>query len=222
MPPKPKLTKEKIADMAYSIIKEEGLSALTARELGKRLNTSASPIFTIFESMDEVKLSAREIALKEFKETISDYKNYTPAFKRIGMMIVSYGIHEPEMFKLLFMQAHSEPFGFKNTINDLGDLYFDCISLIKKDYSLSNDEASLLFEQMWTLAYGLGAMCAMKVCDIDEKEIGRRLSVAFVSHIMLIKSGKLNSVYEDIEKGSNKTYHTKSIDEFSIKEKDYE
>ena len=68
MPPKPKFTKEAVAAIALAIIKEDGLAALTARELGKRLGTSASPIFTVFQSMDEVKLAARKLALDEFKE----------------------------------------------------------------------------------------------------------------------------------------------------------
>ena len=36
MPPKPKFSKEQIAEAALAIIKEKGLSALTARDLGKR------------------------------------------------------------------------------------------------------------------------------------------------------------------------------------------
>lgn len=51
--------------------------------------------------------------MQEFKELVSDYTQYSPAFKKIGMTIVSYGINEPEMFKLLFMQEHNEPSDFK-------------------------------------------------------------------------------------------------------------
>jgi len=43
--------------------------------------------------MEEVKQAARELALREFMEYISDYREYTPAFKRIGLQVVSYGIH---------------------------------------------------------------------------------------------------------------------------------
>ena len=108
MPPKPKFTREEVAVAALELVKECGVPALTARELGKRLGTSASPIFTVFKNMDEVKWAARELGLREFEEYASDFAGYTPAFKRIGMLMVSYGIHQPEMFKLLFMQERSE------------------------------------------------------------------------------------------------------------------
>ena len=185
MPPKPKFTKEEIAETALQIIKEEGVGALTARSLGAALGTSARPIFTAYQNMDEVKNAARRIALREFEAYAGDFENYTPAFKRIGMLMVSYAVNEPEMFKLLFMQEHNEPFGFQNTINDLGDLYFTCIDLVMNDYALEKEDAVLLFEQMWTLAYGLGSMCAMKVYSFSEEEIGERLSVAFAAHRQL-------------------------------------
>ena len=74
MPPKPKNTREEIAAAAFTIIKEEGLEALTARELGRKLNSSAGSIFTLYPSMEEVKLAARRLALEEFRRFISDYK----------------------------------------------------------------------------------------------------------------------------------------------------
>ena len=52
MPPKPKFTREEIASAAFAMIKEGGVSALTARDLGARMGTSARPIFTLFKNMD--------------------------------------------------------------------------------------------------------------------------------------------------------------------------
>ena len=54
MPPKPKFTKEEIVAAALELVSEKGIEALTARELGVRLGSSARPIFTAFNSMEEV------------------------------------------------------------------------------------------------------------------------------------------------------------------------
>ena len=211
MPPKPKFTKNDVAVTALAIIKEDGLNALTARELGKRLGTSASPIFTIFQNMDDVKQAARELALEEFKDYISDYQEYTPAFKRIGMMMVSYGIHEPELFKLLFMQEHKETQDFRSTLNDLGGIAEVCTSLICRDYGMTQEQADLMMEQLWTQAFGLGALCAMRVCNFTEAEIGKRLGVMFLSLAMAIKSGKLEMFDKLPEKGPDGTFNGKSL-----------
>lgn len=194
MPPKPKFTRDQVAAAAFQMIKEGGVSALTARDLGSRMGTSARPIFTLFKNMEEVKQAARELAIREFMSYISDYRDYTPAFKRIGMMIVRYGIHEPELFKLLFLQEHSRGVTFEQALHDLDGMDETCIQLVMRDYELTREQAKLLFEQMWTHALGLGTMCAMGVCDLPEEEIGRRQGIVFASLMAFIKSGKLDEV----------------------------
>lgn len=200
MPPKPKFTREQIAQAAFEMIKEGGVSALTARDLGARMGTSARPIFTLFQNMEDVKRAARGLAVKEFLEYIGDYQEYSPAFKRIGMMIVSYGIHEPELFKLLFLQEHPGGMSFADSLKDLGGMDETCVQLVMRDYGLTEGEARLLFEQMWTQALGLGTMCAMGVCDFSEEEIGRRQGIMFGSLMMFIQSGKLDQVIAYPEK----------------------
>ena len=75
MPPKPKFSREEIVDAALDIVSREGVSALTARELGEKLGSSPRPIFTVFKSMDEVKCAARELALQEFERYFADYSD---------------------------------------------------------------------------------------------------------------------------------------------------
>lgn len=191
MPPKPKYTREEVAATALAIVKENGVSALTAREVGKRLGTTVSPIFTIFNNMEELKWAARELAMQEFEEYASDFKEYSPAFKRIGMLMVSYAIHEPELYKLLFMQEHQQRQSFSETMGELGSLADTSIELIQKDYALTKEEAKLLFEQMWIYTFGIGSLCAMKVCDFTEEEIADRLGQIFTGQMMLLKSGQM-------------------------------
>ena len=54
MPPRAKFTRQEIVDAGMSILREQGISAVTAREIGSRLGSSARPIFTVFENMGEV------------------------------------------------------------------------------------------------------------------------------------------------------------------------
>ena len=54
MPPKAKYTREEIVQKAFQMTREKGIEAVAARELGKRLGTSSSPIFTAFKNMEEL------------------------------------------------------------------------------------------------------------------------------------------------------------------------
>lgn len=191
MPPKPKFTKEEVAAVALNLVKEEGVSALTARALSQRLGSSPTPIFTVFKSMDEVKGEARKLALMEFEEYTSDYTEYTPAFKRLGMQMIAYAVREPELYKLLFMQENREGQGFEGILSDLGSLSDVCITLIMRDYGMERDEATALFTNMWVYTFGIGAMCANRVCRFSEEEISEHLSQIFAGMVMLIKSDKI-------------------------------
>lgn len=194
MPPRPKYDRREIAGEALQMIKEEGMAALTARSLGKRLGTSASPIFTMFKNMEDVKLAARELALKEFQSYVGDYQDYTPAFKRIGMQMVSYAIHQSNIFRLLFMQENKKEYHFEDMLKDLGEPVSVCRELIMRDNDLTQQQAELVFEQMWIYTYGLSVLCATKVCHFSEEEIGRRLGIMFTGLVALVRSGKENTV----------------------------
>ena len=67
MPPQAKFSRKEIVSTALEITRENGLGAVTARELGTRLKSSARPIFTVFENMEEVNKevvkAAREVLL---------------------------------------------------------------------------------------------------------------------------------------------------------------
>lgn len=191
MPPKPKYTKDEVIAVALDAVREIGIDALTARELGRRLGTSARPIFTAFENMEELKSHVRKAALREFENYAKNFQDYTPAFKHLGMLMISYAIKEPQLFKLLFMQEHTDGQSFQNTIQDLGGMVHVCIDVMQKDYEISEAHAKILFDQLWVYTFGLCTLCAMKVCRFTEDEIAEMLGRAFVGMVMLIKSGKI-------------------------------
>ena len=139
--------------------------------------------------MDEVKWAARELAMKEYEEYIGDYRSYTPAFKRIGMMMVSYAIYQPEIFKLLFMQENKKGLSFEDAMNINGHLAKMCVDVVQEENDLSKEDAKLLFEQMWIYTFGIASLCAMKVCNFTEEEIANRLGIVFISLLTRIKSG---------------------------------
>ena len=128
MPPKAKFTREEIARAAFSVVKEQGEDALTARELGKRMGTSARPIFTAFKSMEELKQSVREMAVAEFMDFIGDVERYVPAFKRIGVRTVQYGMEQPTLFWMLF--AGKDEKNFRELLKTLGGMDERCIRIL--------------------------------------------------------------------------------------------
>ena len=96
MPPKPKFTKEEITAAALELVSEQGIEALTARNLGARLGSSARPIFTVFHSMEEVQQEVRTAAMGRFEAFISGGREDVPIFKRFGIQMVRFAVEEPK------------------------------------------------------------------------------------------------------------------------------
>ena len=55
MPRSAFFSKEEIIAAALRIVRSKGMEGLSARSLSKELNCSLSPIFTVYENMDQIK-----------------------------------------------------------------------------------------------------------------------------------------------------------------------
>lgn len=88
MPPKPRFTREEIVAAALDIVSRKGIEALTARELGEALGSSARPIFTVFRSMEELQQEVRSAAMRRFESCAGRTMPGVPLFKQVGMQMV--------------------------------------------------------------------------------------------------------------------------------------
>lgn len=194
MPPKPKFTREEIVNAALSIVSERGVDALTARELGERLGSSARPIFTVFKNMEEVQAEVRAAAMRRFEAFApADAGGDMPLFKQVGMRMVRFGLQEPKLYQLLFMQENRGAESFDDVFGALGTTADLCIDVLCRDYALSRAEAKALFETVWIYTFGVGALCATGVCRFSEERLSRMLTTEFQAMMMLVKSGALKA-----------------------------
>ncbi len=185
MPPKPKFTKDEIVQAALDIVSESGVEALTAKELGDALGSSARPIFTVFNSMKEVQNEVRAAAMHRFESFAGQTLPDMPLFKQIGMQMVLFGVKEPKLYQLLFMRENRNAVGFDDVFGELGPTAETCIGLICEEYGLGEREAKLIFENVWIYTFGVGALCATRVCRFSEEELGKMLSAEFRAMMML-------------------------------------
>lgn len=193
MLPQPKFTRAEVIKEALNIVSQAGLEALTARNLGQKLGSSARPIFTLFENMDEVLCEVRKAAMNCFENFESNDWHDIPVFKQVGMRMVMFGKKEPELYKLLFMQKNCNVEKFDDIWITLGDSAKMCVHSICKEYGLNENQAKMLFENVWIYTFGIGTLCATGACDFSEEEISEMLTLNFNAIMNLLKSGKENN-----------------------------
>ena len=190
MPPKAKFTKEQITKAALCVVSEKGAQALTAKELGAALGTSTTPIFTVFNSMQEVQDAVMLAAMERFEEYAHKAAHLGPVFKQMGMQMILFAKEEPKLYQLIFMSSISEAQTFDDIYAHLGSLADECLNVLQKDYDLSKADAKTLFEHVWIHTFGIGALCATGMCDFSHEQIAQMLTQDFTAMMMLMKSGK--------------------------------
>lgn len=187
MPPKAKFTKDEIIMAAIQIVREQGLEGVTSRELGKRLGSSACPIFTVFENMEEVNTEIIKAAKVLYKEYVNEGLKQELAFKGVGLAYINFAVKEPKLFQILFMSEQSEPTDIGHTLMLIDESYEDILKSVKEPYGLEDEDAKKLYRHLWIYTHGIASLCATKVCLFTESEIETMMIELFTGLLKEIK-----------------------------------
>lgn len=189
MPPKPKFSREQIIDNAFEIVRRDGLGALTARRLGKKLGSSARPVFTVFDSMDDVEREVVSRAKGLYSEYVFAGLASVPAFKGVGTEYIRFAMQEPQLFRLLFMTVNEQanPGNILSILDDNADAI---LASVKDGYGLDGESAKRIYMHLWVYTHGIATMCAMKTCSFTGEEISRMMSEVFASLLKAVDGGR--------------------------------
>lgn len=190
MPPKAKFTREEIVSAAIEIVREGGINSLTARSLACRLGSSACPIFTVFENMDEVQGETVKAAKALYAQYVRRGLEQDIPFKGVGMQYILFAKNEPKLFQLLFMSEKTVD-SSNDLINAIDDNYFLILQSVIDSYSLDEESAKRLYLHMCIYTHGIAAFCARNVCVFSEEEISRLITEVCMSILKEMKRGGL-------------------------------
>ena len=187
MPPKAKFTREQIVQAAVDVTREQGLSAVTAREVGKQLGTSSTPVFVAFENMDDLKNEVFKEVKNQYSNYINDGLNYTPMFKAFGLRMIEYAKEYPNLFKALFMNSTQSDTNYDDMILNFpcADI---CLKAIKEQTKLSDDAVELLFKQVLITGLGICYLVSSKTCEFTDKQLDEYLGLSYIGSLTAINN----------------------------------
>ncbi len=192
MPPRAKFTREEIVKAAFNIVKTDGFEALTSRALGFRLGSSPRPIFTVFQSMDEVQQAVIDSAKALYKEYVAQGLTWEHPFKGVGTQYILFSIHEPKLFQLLFMTEQPSIPDFSGVLPLIEESYEEILLSIQNDYGIDDLFAKKLYHHLWIYTHGIATLCATKMCRFTGEEISSMITEVCVSILKNIKEEKNN------------------------------
>lgn len=152
MPPKFKLTKDQIIDAAMEIAGESGIEAVTARELAKRIGVSSRPIYSIYESMEELKREVVKRVFLHFAAEMMAEKESEDPFLSSGINYINYAKKYRQFYRITNVTGH------KYHDKEEEQIYNQMIEHMRNQpyYSeFSHEEMHDLFTKMWIFSHGL-------------------------------------------------------------------
>jgi len=169
MPPKQSITKEMIIDAAFALVRENGLSALSARAIAKELHCSTQPVYSCFSNMKDLEHSVVEKAA-EYVENHYLISNEIQDnnFMSIGLGYIQLAKKEKHLFDLFYLSGRIE-LDFENNRFpvDAGRL----IDVMRRDEHFcvfSEQELLKLLSHMWIYTHGLTALARSNPAVSDE------------------------------------------------------
>ena len=169
MPPKVKFQKEEIIAAAVQITREKGISAVTAREVGAALGASSRPLFTYFDTVDELKREVYHYAKKLYQDYVKEGLTAEIPFLGVGQNYIRFAKEEAELYKYLFLNP---PDGVKGSAMEGLKLSQALVrASLMRIYHMDEDTADKYFRDLWLVAYSMTTLIVTGECPYTDAEI---------------------------------------------------
>ncbi len=172
MPPKTTFTKEKIIVAALELVRKNGISAISARNVAKALDSSVAPIYSCFSSTEKLKKAVLQMA----NNILIDYstKDYTDKiFLNMGVGYVRFARDEKNLYRAIFLED--------NHFNDISDEFFQFMMFrLSQDNDfeeMPKEQVQNLFKDLWIFVNGMANMiCVGILKENSDREIIENLA----------------------------------------------
>ncbi|MDE7019782.1 MAG: WHG domain-containing protein [Lachnospiraceae bacterium] len=200
MPPKSKFTREEILEKALQIVRTEGMDKLTSRELGMQLGSSARPVFTVFQNMEEVKREVIHLAKEIYLRYVENGLKEKKAFGGVGLAYITFAMEEPKLFQILFMSApggEDASASISQILPLIDESYEKILRTVQEPYGLDRETADRLYQHLWTYSHGIAVMSVTHLCDYSKEHISEMMSEVFQGLLFLLKKETAPSLNPD-------------------------
>lgn len=185
MPPKPKFTKDEVIAAAIKITVKEGIEKVSARSIAKELNTTQTPLFTLFNNMDEIKREVYMNAKTMFMDYMNESLNYDLPFKEYGLRFVLFAQENTNLFKLLFAQKDSML--AKEFYSEFDALVKKMFIAVQKIFNITEIEAKKVTQCLYLQVEGMTTQILTKNIEYSKVELLNIFGTTCLGIVNLIK-----------------------------------
>ena len=179
MPPKVKFSKQEIVDAAVRVARDKGIDGVTAREIAAELGVSTRPIFTYFDTMDEVKAEVFQTAKELYRAYVERGLAGPIPFLGVGQQYIRFAHDEPELYKLLFLtRPGNASGGAMEALRFSQDLARESLMRI---YNMDAHTADCYFRDLWLVVFSFATLIVTDDCPYTGAEMSAILTEVSLS-----------------------------------------
>lgn len=191
-----KIKKEDLIKGSIKIIRDEGDSNLSARNLAKVVGCSTQPIFRLFTNMNDLKRTVYDDVYELQKKYLLKGKEHQVPFIGVGLSYIDFATKEKNLFKFLFMSSFTK---YNNILemanNEDGKKYTE---MIIKSTGLSPESSKQIYINTWLIIHGIASMMATTNSKLTKDDIEIIIFDAFKGYRQVLMNKELNNKYKKV------------------------
>lgn len=177
MPPAARITKDMILNTVLDITRETGFETVNARSIAERLQCSTRPIFTCYNSMEEMKAGFLDFAYEFYNRYVAAYSasaKVSPCLL-LPLSYIEFARDETNLFKLLFIKdmdldmAEARDFyREKGNVKKAG--------IFSETIGVEPERAKEIFLDLFLYSHGMAVLTATKKLSLGRNDTEKMLS----------------------------------------------
>ena len=177
MPPKTRVTEERIVSAALEVVRQSGFESINARTVAGQLHCSTQPVMYHFSTIDNLK----KAAYRRADQLHTEYLMNTPPGQHpvlgIGINYIRFAVEEPQLFRFLFQSGYAE----ENSLLEMVDseALLPILAAMRQGSGLSEEKTKEVFITVALFAHGYASIIANNGLDFDQEQIAKHLTSAW-------------------------------------------
>jgi AcrR family transcriptional regulator len=174
MPKETKFLEEEIVNAAYEIAEREGIDAVHARVVAKKLNCSVQPIYYKFGSIENLHNAVMEKAMRQYSQYLRRKIEGQTPIAALGWNYFHFLRDYPHLFKLLFINARR---GIKENIQSgIENNKRYAVRVIQENYGLDAEKAENIYIKIGLLCQGIAFGVISGTASLSDAEYKRHIT----------------------------------------------
>ncbi len=143
------IRKEQLRQAAYDLVDQEGFLVFSARNIAKHAGCSTQPIYSAYESLDELKKDVVVKVLDDMIHHMINYNHSNEPFYDYALGYLEFVSHHNHLFKLLHLENKLNVF-FINP-----QVYAILKQATQITFDLNDQQSGNILKRLWLVVQGI-------------------------------------------------------------------